>query len=263
MPSGQGPPPPRAKGVGGSVAAVGALLLFKAKSVLGLLKLAGLGKFAVTGLSMFAMIALEAQRAGWLFGVGFVVLIFIHEMGHAVAIRREGLEAGWPVFIPFFGAMIALKGRPQSRVAEARIAYGGPLAGTLASLLTAGLYLLSGSRIWLALAYSGFFLNLFNLVPISPLDGGRVAQVFSRRASLIGGLLLGAMFLVTMAPQLLIIGVFAVMHNLRRRQTDTASSLPPAPPEEQSTWSLRYFGLCFFLGASIYFSNRLLAGAAP
>jgi Zn-dependent protease len=245
------------------MAAVGALLLLKAKSVLGLLKLAGLGKFAMTGLSMFAMIALEAQRAGWLFGIGFVVLIFIHEMGHAVAIRREGLEAGWPVFIPFFGAMIALKGRPQSRTAEARIAYGGPLAGTWASLATAGLYFVSGHRMWLALAYTGFFLNLFNLVPISPLDGGRVAQVFSRRASLIGGLVLGAMFLVTMAPQLLVIGVLAVLHNFRRAPDGTSPSLPPASPEAQSAWSLRYFGLCFFLGASIYFSNRLLRGAGP
>jgi Zn-dependent protease len=259
------PPPPqheppwlRGKGTWGSLAAIGAFLLVKAKSALVLLKLAGLGKFALTGLSMFAMVALEAQRAGWLFGVGFVLLIFIHEMGHAFAIRREGLEASWPVFIPFFGAMIALKGRPASRAAEARIAYAGPLAGTFASLVAAGFYLLFGSRIWLGLAYTGFFLNLFNLVPISPLDGGRVAQAFSPRASLIGGLLLGAMFLVTMAPQLLLIGVLAVMHNLGRRRTAQGSSLPPESPEGQWMWSLRYFGLCFFLGASIYLSNRLL-----
>lgn len=253
------PPPPRAKGVWGSIAAIGALVLVKAKSVLALLKLAGLGKFALTGLSMFAMIALEAQRSGWLFGVGFVVLIFIHEMGHAFAIRREGLDAGWPVFIPFFGAMISLKGQPPSRAAEARIAYAGPVAGTLASLVAASFYLVFGGRIWLGLAYTGFFLNLFNLIPISPLDGGRVAQVFSPRAALIGGLLLGAMFLVTMAPQLLLIGALAVMHNLRRR--GDASSLPPESPDGQWLWSVRYFGLCFFLGASIYFTNRLLGRA--
>jgi Zn-dependent protease len=246
----------------GTLATIGTLLLVKLKSALALLKFAGLGKFALTGLSMLAMVALEAQRGGWLFGVGFVVLIFLHEMGHAVAIRREGLEAGWPVFIPFFGAMIALKGRPASRAAEARIAYAGPVAGTAASLVTAGIFLLTGSRVWLGLAYTGFFLNLFNLVPISPLDGGRVAQAFSRRAFLVGGLLLGGMYLVTQAPQLLFIGVMAVMHNLRNRGASADETVAPASPQEQAAWSLRYFGLCFFLGACVYLSNRLMKGSA-
>ena len=178
-------------------------------------------------------------------------------MGHAVAIRRAGLEAGWPVFIPFVGAMIALKGRPASRAVEARIAYAGPLAGTAASLLAAAFFLLTGSRLWLSLAYTGFFLNLFNLIPISPLDGGRVAQVFSRRASIIGGALLAAMFFVTMAPQLLLIGGMALMHNWRRGAS-TEMALEPATEEDRSVWSLKYFGLCFFLGACIYLSNRLL-----
>lgn len=250
------------RGLVGTLASLGTLLLVKMKSALVLLKLAGLGKFALTGLSMLAMVALEAQRGGWLFGIGFVVLIFLHEMGHAVAIRREGLEAGWPVFIPFFGAMIALKGRPASRAAEARIAYAGPIAGTAASLVVAALFLLTGSRVWLGLAYTGFFLNLFNLVPISPLDGGRVAQAFSRRAFLVGGLLLGGMYLVTQAPQLLFIGVMAVMHNLRRRGASAEETIEPASHEEQVVWSLRYFGLCFFLGACVYLSNRLMNGSA-
>jgi Zn-dependent protease len=229
----------------------------KFKSALALLKFASLGKFALTGLSMLAMVWVEAQRAGWIFGVLFVLLIFIHEMGHAVAIRQAGLQAGWPVFIPFFGAMISLKGRPPTPAVEARIAYAGPVAGTLASLASAGIFFLTGSRVWLAAAYTGFFLNLFNLIPISPLDGGRVAQAFSRRAWLIGGVLLGAMFLVTMAPQLLLIGAMAVMHNLRRGASDdgTAAQLSDG---ERSAWSVRYFGLCFFLGVCVYLANRLL-----
>jgi Zn-dependent protease len=236
------------------------LLLVKLKSALVLLKFASLGKFALTALSMLAMIALEAQRGGWLFGVAFVVLIFLHELGHAVAIRRAGLEAGWPVFIPFFGAMIALKGTPPTRAVEARIAYAGPLAGTAASLAAAALFLLTGSRVWIAVAYTGFFLNLFNLVPISPLDGGRVAQAFSRRAWLVGGILLGGMFFVTMAPQLLFIGVMAVMHNLRRAGAPVDSAVAPLSEEERAAWAVRYFGLCFFLGACVYVSNRLLHG---
>jgi Zn-dependent protease len=257
-----GLPPPggtRRRGVWGSLATAVGLLAVKLKSALALLKIASLGKFALTALSMLAMVAVEAQRGGWLFGLGFVALIFVHEMGHAVAIRRAGLEAGWPVFIPFFGAMIALKGRPASRDVEARIAYAGPLAGTAASLLAAGLFALTGSRVWLALAYTGFFLNLFNLIPISPLDGGRIAQVFSRRAAIVGGVLLGAMFLVTMAPQLLLIGIVAVMHNFRRGETQDRIS--ETTDSERSGWSLRYFALCFFLGAGVYLSSRVLRGS--
>jgi Zn-dependent protease len=242
----------------GSLAAAAGMLLLKFKSALALLKFASLGKFALTGLSMLAMVWFEAQRGGWLFGVAFVLLIFIHEMGHAVAIRQAGLQAGWPVFIPFFGAMIALKGRPPTPAVEARIAYAGPVAGTVASLAAAGIFFLTGGRVWLAVAYTGFFLNLFNLIPISPLDGGRVAQAFSRRAWLIGGVLLGAMFLVTMAPQLLLIGVMAVMHNLRRGAAPDAATPSPLSDQERTAWSLRYFGLCFFLGACVYLANRLL-----
>ena len=105
--------PRKRKSPWSAIAATGSLLLVKLKAVLGLLKLATLGKFAITAVSMLAMVWVEAQRSGWLFGVGFVFLILIHELGHGWAIQRAGLNAGWPVFVPFFGAMIALKGRPR------------------------------------------------------------------------------------------------------------------------------------------------------
>jgi Zn-dependent protease len=205
------------------------------------------------------MIWFEARRGGVPFGVGFVLLILVHELGHGFAMRRAGVEASWPVFIPFFGAMIAMKGRPASSAVEAEIAYGGPLAGTAASLLCAAGYLLFDSRLLLALAYTGFFLNLFNLVPVSPLDGGRVAQAFSRRAWIVGGLLLGGMFLATHTPQLLFIGVLAAMHAIRGGGTPHEV---PATPEEQRAWTTRYFGLCFFLGAAMWFARQLLIPGA-
>ncbi len=247
--------PPR-RGAWGAIAATGSLVALKSKGLLGLFKLATLGKFALTALSMLAMVWFEAQRNGVWFGVGFVLLILMHELGHAWAIRRAGLQAGWPVFIPFFGAMIALRGSPRSRDVEAQIAYAGPLAGTAVSLLVAAIGLLASSRLCIALAYTGFFLNLFNLVPIPPLDGGRVATVFSARAWIVGAILLVGLFFATGAPQLLLIGLLALG---RGRRPPGAPPVEPASEETKRKWTARYFGLCFFLGAAIFFSQRLMA----
>jgi Zn-dependent protease len=252
----QAPPPaPKRRGPLPALAAAGGVALMKGKALLGVLKIASLGKLALTAVSMLAMVWFEAQRGGWWFGVGFVFLILIHELGHGWAIRAAGLQAGWPIFIPFFGAMIALRGQPESRDVEARIAFAGPLAGTAISLVFAALAIVTHSRLQLSLAYTGFFLNLFNLVPLPPLDGGRVAAVFSPRAWILGAIVFGGMFLVTGAPQLLLIGVLALMH--RRRAVAPAE---PTPDDVRKAWTARYFGLCFFLGAAMFFTQRLMAG---
>jgi Zn-dependent protease len=239
----------------GWLAALGLGLLAKGKTLLGLLKVLPAGKFLLTGFSMLAMVWFEALRSGIWFGVGFVLLILIHELGHGYAIKRAGLTAGWPVFIPFFGAMISMKGMPRDRSQEAAIAYGGPLAGTAAALGVAVLGMLTDSRLLFALAYTGFFLNLFNLTPISPLDGGRVAQAFSRRAWIFGAIVLGVMFLATRAPQLLLIGLLALPQLLNRAVPDDRDALPAA---EQRAWAFRYFGLASFLGAAMYVMGSFL-----
>jgi Zn-dependent protease len=226
--------------------------LLKLKGALGLFKALPFLKLLPTMLSMGAMIWFEAMRSGIWFGVGFVLLILVHELGHGFAIRRNGLEAGWPVFIPFFGAMIALKGNPPSAAVEADIAFAGPVAGTAAALVCAGAALAFDSRLLLALAYTGFFLNLFNLVPFGPLDGGRVAQAFSKRGWIIGAVVLGGLFLVAPSIQLALIAGLGLMHAFSKRKHE---ELPPA---EQRAWMARYFGLCFFLGAALMLSSRLL-----
>jgi Zn-dependent protease len=242
----------------GGAGALGALLLValaKGKSLLVLLKAVPLGKLFLTSFSMLAMIAFEAQRSGVWFGVGFVLLILVHELGHGYAMKRCGVDAGWPIFIPFFGAMISMKGLPQDRAHEAEIAYGGPLAGTAAALAVAAVGLVTESRLLISLAYTGFFLNLFNLTPISPLDGGRVAQAFSRRAWIAGAILLALLFFATRAPQLLFIAALALPRLFGRQGTDLRAALePPA----QRAWAFRYFGLAAFLGAASYFSSALL-----
>ena len=233
-------------------------LLLKAKSLLVLLKALPAAKFLLTSLSMLAMVWVEAQRTGPWFAVGFVLMILVHELGHGYAMKRRGVEAGWPVFIPFFGAMISMKNTPRDRDTEADIAYGGPFAGTMVALLSAGVGLALDSRPFIALAYTGFFLNLFNLTPISPLDGGRVAQAFSRRAWIIGVILLGAIFLWTHSPQLLLIALLALPRLFSRANKDAEAERDALQPAQQRAWAIRYFGLAAFLGSALYFSGSLL-----
>jgi Zn-dependent protease len=258
----EAPPPERARGGTAKAAAAGGVLLAvlaKAKGLLIGLKFLKLGKLLLTFVSMFATIWVYAQSGGWAFGVGFVLLILIHELGHAVAIRRAGLAAGYPVFIPFFGAMIALKDQPRNALVEAEIALAGPVAGTVAATTCAALFFASHDKLFLALAYSGFFLNLFNLTPLPPLDGGRVASMFSRKVWIVGLAVLGAMFFFTATPQLLLIGLMAVGHLFggRRRPAsyDVNDEITPAVRQRMA---VRYFGLCAFLAVGAYFAHDLL-----
>ena len=250
--------PERARPTGkrGAIGAALAFLLLKAKSLLILLKALPASKLLLTSVSMLAMVWFEAQRSGAWFAVGFVLMILVHELGHGYAMKRRGVDAGWPIFIPFVGAMISMKSTPRDRDTEAVIAYGGPLAGTLISLLAGGVGLALDSRLFLALAYTGFFLNLFNLTPISPLDGGRVAQAFSPRAWRVGLVVLGGMFLWTHSPQLLLITLLALPRLFRgKREEAGRDALEPA---QQRAWAWRYFGLATFLGAALYFSGSWL-----
>ena len=116
---------------------------------------------------------------GWAFSVGFVLLLLIHEMGHVIQLRREGVEASAPMFIPFLGAVISAKSLGEDAAAEARVGLAGPILGTIGTLIPLGLWLATGEDLWRALAYIGFFLNLFNLLPVLPLDGGRAMAALS------------------------------------------------------------------------------------
>jgi Zn-dependent protease len=253
-------PPPK-HGNGSLFAAFGAVvvaILAKSKGLLLALKGLSAGKLLLTAGSMLAMVALEAQRSGWLFGLGFVLMILIHELGHGYAIKREGLSAGYPIFIPFIGAMIALRGQPRNSLVEARIAIAGPMAGTLAALGATTLFLTTDARMYLAVAYSGFFLNLFNLVPMSPLDGGRVARMFSRRMWILGLLVLAGLFVLHPSPQLGIIGIFALIHSLSRRSAPAGPDEGQVTPNDRTRMAVSYFGLAAFLTVGMLLAGRLL-----
>jgi len=139
-----------------------------------LLKIAGSLKFA----GIFLSVGGYALLFGWRFAIGFVLLILVHELGHYVEARRQGLSPSLPVFVPFLGAYVALRGQPFDPWRNALISVAGPIAGGLAALACLLYGEATGSDLMLALAYAGFFLNLINLVPVGFLDGGHILRAW-------------------------------------------------------------------------------------
>src|ERR671936_2396292 len=128
---------------------------------------------------MLVSVAAYSLIWGWRFALGFVLLLLIHEMGHVLQLRREGIKASAPMFIPFLGALVAMRELPKDAAAEARVGLAGPVLGTVGALGALGLYAATGNNLFRALAFMGFFLNLFNLAPVVPLDGGRAMAALS------------------------------------------------------------------------------------
>jgi Zn-dependent protease len=154
---------------GGVLVLLGALAV-KGKSLLLLLpKL----KVLTTSASMLVSIAAYSLIWGWRFAAGFVLLLLVHEMGHVVQLRREGIPSSAPLFIPFLGAVIGARSLGDDAAAEARVGLAGPVLGSLGAAAVAVAGAALDSDLLQALAFTGFFLNLFNLIPVTPLDGGR------------------------------------------------------------------------------------------
>jgi len=257
VPESAAPSVPKSRTKIGATAVGAAALAAKFfKFVLIPFKFLGLGKFWITGLSMLVMIWTQASLHGWPFGVGFVLLILVHEMGHALEIRRSGLDAGWPVFIPFVGAFIRMRGAIVDVATEARIGIAGPIAGGAASLFCYVVGHAAASPLLVALANVGFFLNLFNLLPIRPLDGGRVFAAVSRKGALVGLGLLVVAFFFTASPFLLLIAVMAGMSYVQERNRPPADAerYYSLSPQARVTWAVLYFGLVLALGTGTYFT---------
>lgn len=158
----------------------------KLKFLLPLLSLLKLGKIGGTIWSMMLMMGTYALIYPWQFAVGLVLMIFIHEMGHVLAARLKGLPVSAPAFIPFVGAFITMKRSPQDAATEAYIAYGGPLLGSIGAFLCLWLGRSLEMPLLVLVAWFGFFLNLINLLPIHPLDGGRIVVAISRWLWVVG-----------------------------------------------------------------------------
>jgi Zn-dependent protease len=177
-----------------------------------LLKFAKLAKVASSAGSMLLSVFLYSLSYGWGYAAGFIGLLFCHEMGHYLAARQRGLAVGLPTFIPFVGAWIELKDGFRDAETEAYVAFAGPAIGTLSALACLALGNLLDSDLMRAVAYSGFILNLFNLIPLSPLDGGRITSIVSPHVWLIGIPALVALFFYWPSPLLIMIAVLAIGH---------------------------------------------------
>jgi Zn-dependent protease len=204
------------KRIGGALAAIGLFIAnLGAKAKLILVALPKL-KLFTTSASMLVSIAAYQLIFGWLFSIGFVLLLLLHELGHVFQLRREGVKASAPMFIPFLGAVISAKSMGDDAAAEARVGLAGPILGSIATLVPLGIWLATGSHFWQALAFIGFFINLFNLVPVLPLDGGRAMAALSPWVWLVGLAGLVALAFFFPSPLILIIVVFGGLETLRR-----------------------------------------------
>jgi Zn-dependent protease len=201
---------------GGGIAALAVLLAkFGVKIKFVLLLLPKL-KILTTSGSMLVSVAAYSLIWGWKFALGFVVLLFVHEMGHVIQLRREGIKASAPVFIPFLGAAVWAKSLGGNALAEARVGLAGPVLGSLGAAACIPLASATGSDFWRALAFTGFFLNLFNLLPVVPLDGGRAMAAMTPWMWFAGLLAVLVLAFSYPNPIILLIALLAAMETWRR-----------------------------------------------
>lgn len=202
---------------GGIIVAIGLLILSKLKWVLALLKFT---KFGGTFISMIISLGIYAMVFGWWAGVALIYLMFVHEMGHLVAAKQKGIKTSPAIFIPFLGAAIGMKEQPKDAATEAYLAYGGPLAGLISILPAVVLFYFTHQPIWALVILLGAFINLLNLLPASPLDGGRIVGVLSPHLWLLGlvGIALFAYYYTS--PLLILIFVFGLFSWWRRLRED-------------------------------------------
>ncbi len=215
------------------ITAILGLLKFSKLAVIGkfLLTFLKASKFAGTFLSMALTIVLYAQIYSWLFAVGLVAVIFVHEMGHYVTSKKLGLDVSAPTFIPFLGAFIRMKSIPKSVREEAISAIGGPAAGAFITLVCLGLYFLTSTPYWAGLAYISALINIFNLLPLGSLDGGRISKAISPFIWIIGLILAIILIWKLHAYILLLILFFGVIEivSMFRNKSETAQYLSVEP----------------------------------
>ena len=227
--------------------AAAAFLVWKFKFAL-----AAVFKFKVftTAASMLVSVGAYALVWGWKFGVALVLLIFVHELGHVIELRRQGVPASAPLFIPFLGAFVGLKQLPDDAWREARVALAGPILGSLgaAAVWAAGEAI--DSDFLRAMAFVGFLINLFNLLPVVPLDGGRAVAALHPAMWIVGLAGLVALAVLRPNPILLIIVVLGGLELWNRWHTRHDPGLAHyyrVKPWQRAVVGVTYVGLAALL----------------
>jgi Zn-dependent protease len=214
----QGPIRRRLSAIGAAIVAV----LAKLKAILVLLPKV---KLLASSGTILVSLAAYALLWGWPFAAGFIALLFVHEMGHAIALRREGIKASWPMFIPFLGAVIAARSLGNDATAEARVGLAGPILGSIGAAACVLVWHVTGNDMWRALAFTGFFLNLFNLLPVVPLDGGRAMAAMAPWMWFVGFAAMIPLAIIFPNPVILLILVFAGFETYKRWQQRRSGGL--------------------------------------
>lgn len=230
----------------GPLVALGALLV-KFGGVLFKIKAVG------TLVTMLVSVAAYALFYGWRFAVGLVLLILVHEMGHVIALRRLGLPATAPIFLPFLGAFVGLKQPPRSAWEESVSGLAGPALGTVGAGAVALLAQATGSQFLQALAFTGFLINAFNLLPVLPLDGGRVAASLHPGLWLVGLLALTALTVLRPSAVLILIivlGVVELLSRWRARRGEQGRAYYTLPARRRTLLAVAYVGLLAVLGVA-------------
>lgn len=257
-------------GLGGLVTTLGALLL-KLKGLFFLIK------FGPALLSAIVSVVLYSFLFGWTFAVGLVALLFIHEMGHALVMKLKGIPVGALIFIPMLGAAVMMRQMPQNARDEAEVGIAGPIAGALAASVCLAFAEAAPytQTVWTALAYFGFFMNLFNLIPIVPFDGGRVLAAIDRRVWILGfAALLGYQIWLWLqgnfSPWLLFFVIMAATQLWSRNKVSNASASETeqyqTPAYYEVATSTRivlgivYFGLAAVLVLGMTIAHSMMVG---
>ncbi|HEX3517565.1 MAG TPA: site-2 protease family protein [Solirubrobacteraceae bacterium] len=248
--------------IGSGLAALAALFAKFWAAIKGILILLPKAKLLTTAGTALVSVVLYSLFWGWWFAFGFVLLMFVHEMGHVIQLRREGVKASAPMFVPGLGAVVMMKSMPDDALAEARVGLAGPVLGTAGAVLCLAIGEASNSDMLRALAYVGFLLNLINLVPLVPFDGGRAMAAMAPWLWFVGLGTMVALLLVTGNPFLLIFVLLGGMETWHRWKLRGTRSIEQAAyyrvsPRNRLLVGAVYIGLIVALAFGMHESQIL------
>jgi len=216
-------------------------------------------QYAIAGGSFVVTIVAYTTQFKFAVVVGFVVITLIHEIGHAVAIRAKGLRAGYMVFIPFIGGAVTLKDQPRTAWDDAQIGLAGPIFGTAASLICLQISKWLNDPVWLFIAAMGFVINLFNLIPLGMLDGGRISAAITKWMWVLGGGVVVWKVIDQPNPLIILIAVLAAVQvylSLVREKTD--AHYYELDLGRRTLIAVAYFALVVFLGHQTWMTLKRL-----